>query len=714
MALSVLMVASALVASVVEFTTVKGVAYYTSAELVERGDYAKNRCLLDLKVPQGVTNFATVVNFHGGGLVQGYRHFAPWPQERKDLDAVAGVAAGYRLITNATPAECISDAAHAVAWTIRHIAEYGGDPKKVFVTGISGGGYLTAMLGLDPKWLGECGLKPTDLAGIAPLTGQMTKHFNVRKVGFKDGDPQFLPKIDEWSPLGHAAKDGVPPTCFLTGGRDVEWKARVEENEMLAASMRALGNKAVEFHETEGDHGAGVSPSAYFLRDFVMRTVDAGGVSRFRPNERVVFLGDSITHGGKFVGALQLFAALRHPGWNVRCLFYGIGGDTAGGGLNRWDWDVLPAKPDRAFVMFGMNDVGRDNYKTTTPTEQEAKARAASLAAYGRNQRQLAERIVRSGVKAVLITPSPFDQYGEMAKANLVACNDPGLADCATIVRTLAAERSLGTVEFHRPMTELLKAHPDLHLCGPDRVHPGDLGHLLMAAYVLEAMGESPVVAQAFVDAKKGVAGRVCDGQTRNAVVSAVAAGPDGVRFTYAPKALPLPALPAYQVDDKVYPLTKRFNRETFVVKGLAEGAYDLAFDGTKVGTFTAAEFDRGVNVALLPTPNQKLAQAVAVKILELVVNESIRRTLALNYVVFRNKKVSLTDFAAQDAVLDARLAKMKAEKSQWYQAHVGITENYRRHRVRAAEYDRTAEELYERINATRPLVSRVSVLRAK
>ena len=40
---------------------------------------AAARCVLDVKWPVGVSNFATVVNFHGGGLVGGSKHFARWP-----------------------------------------------------------------------------------------------------------------------------------------------------------------------------------------------------------------------------------------------------------------------------------------------------------------------------------------------------------------------------------------------------------------------------------------------------------------------------------------------------------------------------------------------------------------------------------------------------------------------------------------------------------
>ena len=696
-----------------EFKEERNISYHSAEALAKEGAYAANRCKVDVRWPVGATNFATVVNIHGGGLVAGGKHYAPWPKEAKDQDPVAFVGVGYRLITNATPEQCISDAAAAVAWTIKNISRYGGDPKKVFVTGISGGGYLTAMVGLDPKWLAPHGLKPTDLGGIAPLTGQMTKHFNVRKVSFKDNDPQFLPKIDAWAPLAYASTNALPPSCFLTGGRDVEWKSRVEENELLAVSLKNTGHKDAEFHETEGDHGGGVKPSSYFLRDFVLKTCDTGAVGAFAPGERVVFFGDSITHGGRYVGYLQLFAALRHPGWSVRCINAGIGGDSAGGGIGRWQGDVMAMKPDRVFTMFGMNDVGRDNYKTLDCDEKTAAARARALEHYEANNRRLADMMPASGVKTVFITPSPFDQYSQMEKENLAACNDPGLAACANIIRKIAGERNFGVVDFHAPMTELLKKHPELHLCGPDRVHPGAAGHLIMAALVLDAMHVPALVARASIDAAKGKADKIRDGLTENAVVTAVRRNADGgVSFTYAPKALPFPKLPEYEADEKIYPLTEKLNREEIVVKGLKPGRYALSFDGVKVGSFTDEDLAKGVNVALLATPNQARAQATAKLVAELVVNEGSRRNLELNYVRFRRAKIALDDWKAQDAWLDKMLADMKAAKSPWYQAHVGIAASYRKQREHAAEYDAKAEELYERINAVRPAVEYVTVTR--
>ena len=675
---------------------------------------ASARCVLDVKWPIGVTNFATVVNFHGGGLVKGNKHFARWPEEAEGKDPVAFVGANYRLLLDkktdatATPEECISDAAAAVAWTLDNIARYGGDPKKVFVTGISGGGYLTAMIGMDSKWLAKYGHAPADLAGIAPMTGQMTKHFNVRKVGFNDGDAQFLPKIDEWAPLAYAAAPNLPPACFLTGGRDVEWKCRVEENELLAASLRNCGYPMTEFHETEGNHGGGVRPSAYFLRDFVMKTCDAGAVGRFADGERVVFYGDSITHGGRYIYYLQAFQDLRHPGSNVRLINGGRSGDTARGGLRRFDRDLLPFKPDRAFLMFGMNDIGRNNWKSDAPSKSVSDARARSLAGYRDNMAKLVGRLAEANVKAVLVTPSPFDQYGVFEKANIPFCNDPGLATCAKYVRELAAARNLGVVDLHAPMTRIFKEHAaDYHFCS-DRVHPGDEGHLIMAALFLDAMRVSPLVARVQIDAAKGVAANVGYGRTMNAAVSAIRSSASEVAFTYAPKALPFPKLPEYANAEAFYPLTERLNKEVIAVTGLAPGSYDLAFDGVKVGTFSADQLAAGVNIALLDTPNQKLAQALAEPMRRLHPNQTRLRQVRLVQIMLEDAGVDPRDYAASDAWLATWLEKQR--KSEWYGGVKAWVEGYQAGRDAVPALQAEADDLYEQMGAVRPAVSRVTI----
>jgi len=222
----------------------KDIAYYPADALASAGDYQKSRCTLDFKYPAGVSNFATVVWLHGGGLTSGGKHFV-----RID-ERIAQVAVNYRLLRkdgSVTGDTCIDDATAAVAWTLKNVAAYGGDPKKVYLSGLSAGGYLTMMVGMDPSRLAKWGFKPTDLAGLAPISGQATKHFNVRTYA-GDTDPQFLPKIDRLAPLAFCSKD-LPPIVDICGQPPWEWSCRAEENRLLVASCAALGHPAAYYVE---------------------------------------------------------------------------------------------------------------------------------------------------------------------------------------------------------------------------------------------------------------------------------------------------------------------------------------------------------------------------------------------------------------------------------------------------------------------------------
>ena len=222
-------------------------------------------CVLDMRMPVGVTNFPTVVWFHGGGLTGGSRHFVPLADEK-----IAQVAVDYRLLGKGAKRgeDCIADAAAAVAWTMKHVVEYGGDANKVFVSGMSAGGYLTMMVGMDPKYLAAHGARNTDLAGLVALSGQATKHFAVRKFA-GDGDPQFLPKIDGLAPLAHVSAN-LPPILCVCGQPPYEWKCRSEENRLLIASCVALGHRNARFVELDYcDHGRAYAAGLPYLEMFV-------------------------------------------------------------------------------------------------------------------------------------------------------------------------------------------------------------------------------------------------------------------------------------------------------------------------------------------------------------------------------------------------------------------------------------------------------------
>lgn len=246
----------------------EGIAYHPADAGIADPD---QRCRLDLRIPDGGKGFATLLWFHGGGLTGGKRHFPEFAGKE-----VALVAAGYRLAPQAECPDFLTDAAAATAWVLRHIGDYGGDPEMVFIGGHSAGGYLAALVGMDPRWLKPHGLAPGNLAGLIPLSAQATTHFHVKELRGVPG-PALRPVIDEFAPLHHVSKD-LPPICLILGDRRLEFECRVEENEFLAITLRKLGHPDVEFHELPGlDHNTVTRGAAALMPAFVRRVAATRG-----------------------------------------------------------------------------------------------------------------------------------------------------------------------------------------------------------------------------------------------------------------------------------------------------------------------------------------------------------------------------------------------------------------------------------------------------
>lgn len=253
-------------AAAAAYNTETDLPYYEGAALEKAGDYQRSQCRLDLYYPANRPGFATVIWLHGGGLTGGTRGFPQIKDKETGL-----VAVSYRLSPKAEFPAFLEDAAAATAWTLRHIAERGGDPKKVFLAGHSAGGYLAAMVGMDPRWLAAHGLSHRQLAGLILVSAQVTTHFEVKKLRGDTG-PEFRPLIDEYAPLYYASKD-LPPVCLILGDRKIEYKNRVEENDLLAASLRNLGHPSVEFHEMGGlDHGMSRYGAWILMPGFIKKT----------------------------------------------------------------------------------------------------------------------------------------------------------------------------------------------------------------------------------------------------------------------------------------------------------------------------------------------------------------------------------------------------------------------------------------------------------
>lgn len=244
---------SAQSASKNEATIVNNIQYKSNKDA-----YVNERCKLDIYYDKKQKDCPVVVWFHGGGLTSGSKQLPS--QLMNQGYTIVGV--NYRLLPTVTIDQCLDDCAAALAWVFKNIDKYNGSNKKIFVSGHSAGGYITAMLGLDKEWLNRYGVDANDIAGLIPFSGQMISHFAYRKM---NGIDNLQPTIDKYAPLNHVRKDAAH-LVLITGDRNIELFGRYEENAYMWRMMNLIGRPDTQLYELGGyGHGAMAQPAFHIL-----------------------------------------------------------------------------------------------------------------------------------------------------------------------------------------------------------------------------------------------------------------------------------------------------------------------------------------------------------------------------------------------------------------------------------------------------------------
>ena len=396
---------------------------------------------------------------------------------------------------------------------------------------------------------------------------------------------------------------------------------------------------------------------------------DTFGVAEpFKTGDIICFVGDSITHGGNYLSYINLFYATRFPDRKIQIWNCGVGGDSAAGIVSnevfRLNTDILSHHPTVATIMLGMNDIGHGNYGPDKSGPEVEKLRQRSLEVYDENMRKLIAALQHSGARLILITPSIYDETTklERAKPNVGVGRSAALAVCAGKVQGWATEYHTGLVKFQEEMNAVTTREqaqdPTFTIVGPDRVHPGAIGHFVMAYTFLKAQGMPRDVARIGIDAKKGTA---ADGS--NCEITDIKTAPDGVEFDCLEKALPFVPTQETRPALALVPFDQELNQEPLIVAGLKLGQYALRIDGKVVGDYTSDELVSGVNLA----PNEKTPQhqqsAAATKI-NYDRSQAVQhlRFIAGHLYTVSRRKVDLTDPAAVMKALAQRFEEEKAE----------------------------------------------------
>ena len=227
------------------------------------GDGAK-RHRLDVYTPRdGGTGCPVVVQVHGGGWVIGNKDEQGLPlMTHLAARGWVCVAPNYPLSPRATWPEHLVALKRALAWTREHIADYGGDPSFIAVTGGSAGGHLAALLALtanDPAY--QPGFEDADtsvqacvpfygaydLANVLDTTaGERRLDYFLERMVFKSSDRAVFEKA---TPLLQVNAD-APPFFVVHGAHDS--LVPVAEARALVERLREVSKEPVVYAELPG------------------------------------------------------------------------------------------------------------------------------------------------------------------------------------------------------------------------------------------------------------------------------------------------------------------------------------------------------------------------------------------------------------------------------------------------------------------------------
>jgi lysophospholipase L1-like esterase len=211
-----------------------------------------------------------------------------------------------------------------------------------------------------------------------------------------------------------------------------------------------------------------------------------------KPGARLLFIGDSVTDCGRlrpfgagpldalgqgYVAEVDKLLREEHPKRPIRITNMGVSGNTVRDLSKRWDEDVLELKPEWLAVMIGVNDVWRqfdwvNRSGAVMPDDFELTY-------------EMLLRRTRPNLKG-LVLMTPF--YIETDRTDLMRQK---IDVYGNIVKELARRHDAVLVDTQAAFDRVLN-RLDFKLLAPDRVHPTEIGHSVIAYAFVRGLGITP------------------------------------------------------------------------------------------------------------------------------------------------------------------------------------------------------------------------------
>jgi len=147
------------------------------------------------------------------------------------------VLPNYRHYPEVKLAGFMADAAAAGLWAAEHGAEFGANPRQLFLMGHSAGAHMAALVTLDTRYFLATGKPAPIIAGLIGLSGP----YDFLPLTDADTEDMFGPPSNypNSQPI-HFARPNAPRMLLIHGLADQSVWPKNSIN--LAAALRALGN----------------------------------------------------------------------------------------------------------------------------------------------------------------------------------------------------------------------------------------------------------------------------------------------------------------------------------------------------------------------------------------------------------------------------------------------------------------------------------------
>lgn len=206
-----------------------------------------------------------------------------------------------------------------------------------------------------------------------------------------------------------------------------------------------------------------------------------------KENDRIVFLGDSITAAGirpnGYIDLTALAIEKTYPDLHIELIGAGIGGHKVPNCQQRLDRDVLQKNPSIVLIYIGINDVWHWSHsrvvargkKGTTPEDFES------------GLLDMIGKIKQAGARVILCTPTVIGEKTDGSNPQ-----DDMLDQYSDISRKVANETESQLLDLRKAFLAYLKEHNpgnvDKGILTHDRVHMNPEGNRFLSTLVLEAL----------------------------------------------------------------------------------------------------------------------------------------------------------------------------------------------------------------------------------